>query len=272
MIVNQLQESCRYIHSQTSLRPQLAMTLGSGLSACVDEMNIDISIPFSDIPHFPLPTVDGHTGSMIIGHINKKPIIVMKGRTHYYEGYSMEQVIYPTRCLGFLGVKTLILTNAAGGLAPHMKPGHFMLIKDHINLTGNNPLIGPNAKDLGPRFPDMSQPYDSQLNLLAKKIMENQNLPCFEGVYCGVLGPSYETPSEVKFMQQIGGHAVGMSTVSETIAAVHMGLKICGISCITNLATGLTNETLSHEDVKNVAQSMEKSFCRFITELIGQIP
>ena len=272
MILDQLRESCRYIHEKTALRPQLAITLGSGLSALVSEVEVDVSIPFSDIPHFPTPTVDGHTGAMIIGHIHKKPIIVMQGRIHYYEGYSMEQVIYPTRCLGFLGVETLILTNAAGGLSSHVKPGYLMLIRDHINLTGNNPLIGPNCLDLGPRFPDMSQPYNIELNTLAKTIMEAHALPHSEGVYCGVLGPSYETASEVQFMQQIGGDAVGMSTVSETIAAVHMGINVCGISCITNFSTGLTDEVLTHEDVQKVAQSVEENFCHFIKELVERIP
>lgn len=196
----------------------------------------------------------------------------MQGRIHYYEGYSMQEVVYPTRCLGQLGIKSLILTNAAGGLRPDMKPGHMMLITDHINLTGNNPLIGPNLEELGPRFPDMSQPYNRELTSLAKKIMEEDSLPHSEGIYCGVLGPSYETAAEIRFMQKIGGHAVGMSTVPETIAAVHMGLKVCGISCITNLATGLTNAILHHEGVTEIAQRTEESFRHLIKKLITQIP
>lgn len=271
MILNQLKESCHYIHKKTSLRPQLAITLGSGLSSLVSEMDIEISIPFSEIPHFPLPTVEGHTGSVVMGHIDGKPLIALQGRIHYYEGYSWQQVVYPTHFLGHFGVKTLILTNASGGMDPRMKPGHLMLIKDHINLTGHNPLIGPNCQELGPRFPDMSQPYDLKLISLAKKILETQSLPYSEGVYCGVLGPTYETASEIKFMQQIGGHAVGMSTVAETIAAVHMGIRVCGISCITNLATGLTHERLRHEDIKEVARSVEKNLGCFVKEFIGQI-
>ena len=254
------------------MRPQIAITLGSGLSQLVDEMEVDASISFAKIPHFPQPSVTGHRGTMTIGYLNEIPLLVMQGRVHYYEGYSMQDVVYPTRCLGFLGIKTLILSNASGGLTPEIKPGQIMLIKDHINLTGNNPLIGPNLDELGPRFPDMSEPYNRKLNALAKKIMEEESIAYTEGVYCGILGPSYETASEVQFMQKIGGHAVGMSTVSETIAAVHIGLKVCGISCITNLTTGLTTKILTHEDVKKTAQLMEKDFCLLINKLIPQIP
>ncbi len=268
LTLKSIDESCQYIYKKTSLRPRVAITLGSGLASWVKNVDVEVSLPFSDIPHFPLTTVDGHRGSMIFGHLHSQPILVMQGRIHYYEGYTQQQVIYPTRCLKPLGIETLILTNASGGLDPQMAPGHFMLIKDHINLTGTNPLIGPNIVDHGPRFPDMSQPYDLSLLSKAQKIMKDLQLPHSEGVYCGVLGPSYETASEVQFLQKIGGHAVGMSTVSESIAAAHMGMKVCGISCITNMATGLTRDRFTHEDVTVVAQSMEKDFGAFMGRFI----
>ena len=270
-ILDQLKESCDYIHTQTHLRPRLAIVLGSGLSTLIKDIDQVTSIPFSKIPHFPQPLVQGHSGTMEIGYLDKKPLIVMKGRVHLYEGYSIHQVVYPTRCLSHLGVKSLILTNAAGGIAPHMQPGHLMLIKDHINLTGDNPLIGPNDPALGPRFPDMSQPYNRKLITLAKDILSQSSLPHSEGVYCGTLGPSYETPSEVEFIQKIGGHAVGMSTVPETIAAVHMGVRVCGMSCISNLATGIANHPLSHEKVDSTAQSMKEDLYKFIRTFIGRV-
>jgi purine-nucleoside phosphorylase len=268
-LLDQLKESIDYIREHSKLRPRVGITLGSGLSGFVKSLDVETSIPYKDIPHFSPSTIEGHPGNLILGHVGAIPVVVLQGRIHYYEGHSMERVVYPTRVVAQLGIERLILTNAAGGLDPKMQPGDFMLIKDHINLTGANPLIGPNIAKLGLRFPDMSESYDLEMIERAASIMKRRELRHSIGVYCGVSGPTYETAAEVRYLQHIGGHAVGMSTVPETIAAKHMGLRVCGISCISNLATGIKPGMITHDEVKEVATRVERDFSDFLAELIS---
>ena len=269
-MLNLIKEAIDYVRKLSSIKPQVGLTLGSGLSQFAEEIEVDCSIPYADIPHFAPPSIDGHPGKLVLGKVKDVPIVVLQGRIHYYEGYSMEQVVFPTRVVAQLGIETLILTNAAGGIEPNMRPGDFMIITDHINLTGNNPLIGPNIQELGLRFPDMSEAYDKELNDKLSQILTQHKVRHFKGVYCGVSGPTYETAAEVRFLQTIGGSAVGMSTVPETIAAKHMGLRVCGISCITNLATGIVGGKLTHDEVKETAKNVETTFINFLKEFISQ--
>jgi purine-nucleoside phosphorylase len=268
MILKDLKQSVDYIKKRGSLKPQVAITLGSGLSQFANSVKAEAVIPYSEIPNFSPPSVDGHPGQLILGHLGKVPVVILQGRIHYYEGHSMEEVVFPTRVVAQLGIEALILTNAAGGLDHKMKPGDFMIITDHINLTGNNPLIGPNIQELGLRFPDMSEPYDMEFCEGLEGIMKKKKIPYTRGVYCGVSGPTYETAAEVKYLRQIGGSAVGMSTVPETIAAKHMGLRVCGISCITNLATGLSQGKVTHEEVKETAKRVENHFSDLLSEFV----
>lgn len=267
-IMQQLKESVDYIHSVHSLKPQVGITLGSGLSRFANEVEIAAEIPYEKIPHFSPPSIDGHPGKLILGKVGEVTAAILQGRIHYYEGHTMEEVVYPTRVLSQLGIEKLILTNAAGGLDPEMRPGDFMIITDHINLTGNNPLVGPNIAELGLRFPDMSEPYDQKMGHLAESILKELNIRYGRGVYCGVSGPTYETAAEVRYLQKIGGSAVGMSTVPETIAAKHMGLRVFGISCISNLATGISKTPITHEEVKETTALVEKAFSVFLKEFL----
>ncbi len=269
MIFEKLKESVAYIKSVSDLKPRVGITLGSGLSDFAESIDIKAKIAYKDIPHFAPTSIQGHPGQLILGHIGETPVAILQGRLHYYEGLKMEEVVYPTRVIAQLGIEALVLTNAAGGLDPKMEPGDFMIIDDHINLTGNNPLIGPNIKELGLRFPDMSEPYDRILNEKLSTLMKNKNVRFSQGVYCGVSGPTYETAAEVRYLHMIGGHAVGMSTVPETITAKHMGLRVCGLSCITNKATGLSDEILSHDDVKDVAARVQSQFSDVLREFIA---
>lgn len=271
MGLHQIQEAVDSIKKHSKLQPHLAVTLGSGLASFVDDLDIDVAISYEDIPHFSPPSVTGHPGQLVIGKIGGTPLAVLQGRIHYYEGHDWSQVVFPTRVLAHWGTKNLILTNAAGGLDPQMQPGDFMIITDHINLTGGNPLRGPNEEALGPRFPDMTEAYCPILNLKLDQIMKSLQLRYSKGVYCGVLGPSYETAAEIQYLRSIGGSAVGMSTVAETIAARHMGVTVTGISCITNLATGLSSHKLSHDEVKETAHRVESDFRSLLREFISQI-
>lgn len=269
MIFEKLKDSVAYIKSVSDLKPRVGITLGSGLSDFAESIEIEAKIPYKDIPSFAPTSIQGHPGQLVLGHIGKTPVAALQGRLHFYEGLKMEEVVYPTRVLAQLGIETLVLTNAAGGLDPNMQPGDFMIIEDHINLTGTNPLIGPNIKELGLRFPDMSEPYDRALNEKIAALMTQKNIRFSKGIYCGVTGPTYETAAEVRYLSKIGGHAVGMSTVPETITAKHMGLRVCGLSCITNKATGLSDEILSHDDVKEVAARVQSQFSETLKEFIA---
>ncbi len=270
-LLQNLKESVDFIRTKTKIKPRVGITLGSGLSGFVKEVKTEAIIPYKDIPHFSPPSVEGHPGQMVLGHVGDVPVVVLQGRIHYYEGHSMEQVVYPTRVLAQLGIQKLILTNAAGGLSEFMKPGDFMLVRDHINLTGSNPLIGPNIAELGLRFPDMTQAYDPEMLEIAEAVMKKNVIRHTVGVYCGVSGPTYETAAEVRFLQVIGGQAVGMSTVPETIAAKHMGLSVCGLSCISNLATGISKTPITHDEVKETTKKVEEHFSLFLREFIQKL-
>lgn len=266
-----LEESAAYIRSRTQLKPRMGIVLGSGLGAFVDQMEVETTLPYDEIPGFIAPTVEGHGGRLILGTVNGVPIACLQGRIHYYEGHSMASVVHPVRTIAMLGIEILMLTNSAGGLDPNMKPGDFMIIDDHINLMGDNPLKGPNLAQLGPRFPDMSEAYDRKLNDKMAEFLTKTGIRFSRGIYCGVSGPTYETPAEVRYLQMIGGRAVGMSTVPETIAANHLGLRVCALSCITNPAAGISKHKLSHDEVTQTAKMVESKFCDFLKEFIGQL-
>lgn len=267
-MIEQLQETANFIRSRTNFKPKIGVTLGSGLGAFVNEIQVEAKFPFDEIPHFSPTTVEGHSGNLILGTVEGVPIAVLQGRLHFYEGHSMERVAFPTRALAMLGIEILALTNSSGGLDPNMTPGDFMIIEDHINLMGTNPLMGPNLKQLGPRFPDMTEAYDRNLIERLEAVFNAQGARYHKGVYCGVSGPTYETPAEVRFLKLIGGKAVGMSTVPEVIAANHLGLRVCAVSCITNLAAGISKKKLTHEEVTHTAKVVEKEFCGFLREFI----
>jgi purine-nucleoside phosphorylase len=270
-VLDRLQETTQYIRSKTQLKPRLGIVLGSGLGAFVKHLKVETEVAYSEIPNFVAPSVEGHSGRLVFGALHNVPIVVMQGRVHYYEGHTMEQVAYPIRTMAMLGIEILVLTNSAGGLDPNMQSGDFMVIEDHINLMGDNPLRGSNIKNLGPRFPDMTEAYDKKLCEKLLQILEKNNIRHWKGVYCGVSGPTYETPAEVRFLQVIGGQAVGMSTVPESIAANHLGLRVCAVSCITNPAAGIHTSKLTHEEVTMMANSVEQKFSTFLDEFIQEI-
>lgn len=267
-VQEQLKETLQFIRLRSQLKPKIGVVLGSGLGSFVNRLQIETAIPFAEIPHFIPPTVEGHQGRLVLGLIDQVPVAILQGRVHYYEGHSMAEVVYPIRTLAMLGLETIILTNSAGGIDPKMQAGDFMIIEDHINLTGDNPLKGPNIKNLGPRFPDMTEAYDRELNKKMVAILQQLQIRYSSGIYCGVSGPTYETPAEVKFLQLIGGKAVGMSTVPETIAANHMGLRVAALSCITNPAAGISKTKLNHQEVTEMALSVEKKFSDFLEAFI----
>lgn len=251
--------------------PRVGVVLGSGLAAFGNSIENAMRIPYADIPHFPRPTAEGHKGELVLGEVSGVSVAVMSGRVHFYEGYSDQQVVYPVRVLGRLGVRAIVLTNAAGAVNKLYKPGDFMVLRDHLNLTGRNPLLGPNDSELGPRFPDMSQPYDFALRGLALAAFRGAQATVHEGVYVGLLGPSYETPAEIKMFRLFEADAVGMSTVLETIAARHMGVKVIGISCITNAASDHGGEALSHASVLEESRKAEGKFVEALRAMIGNI-
>lgn len=263
-----LTETVRFIEKQigSKNKPRIGFILGSGLGEFADSFSDQTSIAFEDIPHFKKPNVSGHSGELTFGKIGKVPVVALKGRVHFYEGHTTEEVVYPVRTLAKLGIEILVVTNSSGGLKKSMRPGEFMVIEDHINLTGQNPLIGKNDDTLGPRFPDMTTAYDKKLSQKLASCLKKIKVKHSKGIYCGVLGPSYETPAEVRYLQKIGGGAVGMSTVLEVIAAKHMGLKVVGLSCITNSAAGILDKPLNHKEVTDAAKKATKNFCRALTE------
>jgi len=271
MVRENLEETIAHIRSRSKLKPRVGVILGSGLGNFVNHLDVETALPYDEIPSFVPPSVEGHSGRLILGQVADVPVAVLQGRIHYYEGHSMAAVVYPTRTLAMLGIESLVLTNSAGGLDPKMKPGDFMIIEDHINLMGDNPLKGPNISQLGPRFPDMSEAYDSRLNLLMEEVLRTQKIAYHRGIYCGVSGPTYETPAEVRYLGMIGGKAVGMSTVPETIAANHLGLRVCALSCITNLAAGLSKHKLTHEEVTQTAKAVEDKFSRFLKAFVSRL-
>lgn len=259
------------VRGKVDFKPEVALILGSGLGDYVDEINIEATIAYEDIEGFPISTVAGHKGRFVFGYIGRVPVVIMQGRIHYYEGYPMSEVVLPTRLMGMLGAKTIILTNAAGGVNFDYQPGDFMLIKDHIATAVPSPLIGENADELGVRFPDMSDIYNRELREQIKEIASELEIKLQEGVYMQFTGPGYETPSEVRMCRILGGDAAGMSTACEAMAANHMGMRVCGISCITNMASGMSSQPLSHGEVQETADRVAAQFKKLITGIITSL-
>ena len=252
--------------------PDVAIVLGSGLGDFASRLNDATSIPYGDLPDWPESKVIGHEGKLVIGNLNGKRVAALSGRVHYYEGHDLRSVTFATRVIGRLGVKTLIVTNAAGGInARDLTPGTLMVIDDHINLLGSNPLVGPNVDEFGVRFPDMSEVYSKRLRALADEVAKSQGLRISHGVYVAVHGPSYETPAEIRYLRTIGADAVGMSTVPEAIVARHMGLDVLGISCITNAAAGVLPQPLNHDEVMEVARRVRGAFAALLEGIIGKL-
>jgi len=248
-IYQKIREAVEAIQARSKTRPQVAVILGSGLGAVAEQVTNSVTISYTDIPHFHGTSVEGHAGQMILGDFQGVPTVFLQGRFHLYEGYSMEDVVFPTRTVCGLGIHTLILTNAAGGVNTRFRAGDLMLIEDHLNLMGDNPLKGPNLAQLGPRFPDLSEAYSRDCLEVMKKTANELQIPVHTGVYAGLLGPTYETPAEIRMFRTLGADAVGMSTVPESIAANHLGVRVVGVSCITNLAAGMSPHKLSHQEV-----------------------
>ncbi len=269
-LVSQLNESAEYIKGKISDKPDIAIVLGSGLGSLADLIENQVRIPYNDIPSFARSTVEGHAGELIYGELNKKKVLCMKGRFHYYEGYPFDVVTYPLKVFRVLGIRKLILTNAVGGINLEYKAGDFMIIRDHLNMMGSNPLIGGNCDELGPRFPDMSEIYSSRLRELAKHTGQKLGVELKEGVYVALTGPSYETPSEIKMLRMLGADAVGMSTAPEAVVASHMEMETLAISCVTNAAAGIDDQKLSHDEVTAVADRVKNDFTRLISHIVDQ--
>lgn len=270
MDVEKIKNAVDFLQSKYKKVPKIGLILGSGLGVLADEIENPVKIPYGEIPDFPVSTVEGHAGQLVFGLLNGVEVVTMQGRFHYYEGYSLEKITFPVRVMKGLGVETLIVTNAAGGINESFSPGDLMIISDHINNMGANPLIGPNDPSLGARFPDMSEAYSKALREIAKKTAFHLNIKVQEGVYIGTPGPSYETPAEIRMFRILGGDAVGMSTVPEVIVARHSGINVLGISCISNMAAGILDQPLTHEEVIETTERVKANFLLYVKELIGQ--
>jgi purine-nucleoside phosphorylase len=276
--IQQIKEAAGWIQERLGNRSlAIGMVLGSGLGDLAEQVENAVAIPYSEVPHFPVSTVAGHAGQFVIGELAGKSVIVMQGRFHYYEGYSMKKVVFPIYVMKQLGVQALVITNAAGGMNRAFQAGDLMLISDHLNMTGDNPLIGPNDSELGPRFPDMSEAYNREFRALAKRIAEQMGsergeaVRLQEGVYSGITGPNYLPPAELTMLAKLGGDAVGMSTVGEVIAARHAGLRVLGISCITDMAIGEELEPLTHEQVVAVANRTKPVFIELVKRFVAEV-
>ena len=270
-VYNKCLESSQYLKTKMDAENAIGIVLGSGLGELADEIEDPIIVDYKDIPNFPSTTVPGHAGQLICGYLNGVKVLCMKGRFHFYEGHSMQTVAMPVRVMKLLGVKALILTNAAGGVNRKFKPGSLMIIDDFINFQGDNPLYGPNIDEFGPRFPDMTKAIDPQLNDLAKNVAFELGIRVNSGTYMAFRGPNFETPAEIKFAEIVDADAVGMSTVPEILAARHCGLPVIGISCITNLAAGITGNELSHEEVQEFADMAKADFKSLIRGIVSKI-
>ena len=266
-LLDELDAAVVHIGGRTALRPAVGLVLGSGLGAFARSLERSTTIPYGQIPHFPTATAVGHKGELVVGLCQGVPVAVMSGRVHHYEGYTLQQVVFPVRVLGRFGVKTLILTNAAGSVNVNYKPGELMVINDHINYMGDNPLIGANLDALGPRFFDMTEAYDPALRQIAEKACWAAGVPVRHGVYIAFGGPSYETPAEIRMARTMGADAVGMSTVPEVVAARHMGLRVLGLSCITNMAAGVLKGKLDHKEVLEVGERVKAG----LMDVLGRI-
>jgi purine-nucleoside phosphorylase len=266
-----IREAAEYVASRATIRPQVAVILGSGLGAFADELSDATTIPYSEIPGFPQSTAIGHAGKLILGRVSGVPTAVMAGRFHLYEGYTAQQAALGVRVLRALGAKSLIVTNAAGGIGVHLLEGCLVLISDHINLQGANPLIGPNDDSLGPRFPDMTEAYSLRYREIAQAAAAELGISLREGVYAALPGPSYETPAEIRYLRTIGADLVGMSTVPEVIAANHMGMQVLGISCVTNLAAGMSGKKLHHEEVLAVGERVRGTLVHLLKDILPRL-
>lgn len=268
---DRVQAAAEHIRKSSKEIPQIAVVLGSGLGSFASSLDRATSIAYGDIPNWPVSTVVGHEGRLVIGDVADLQIAALSGRAHFYEGHDLWTVTFATRVLGVLGVKTLILTNAAGGINTGFNPGDLMVIDDHINLLGSSPLVGPNDERFGPRFPDLTNVYSPRLRALADQAAAAQGLPLRHGVYVACHGPSYETPAEVRYLRMIGADAVGMSTVPEAIVARHMGMDVLGISCITNFAAGVLPQPLNHDEVIETAKRVRETFIGLLKGVIERI-
>ena len=271
-LLGRLDATADFLRGKRDVKPVVGLVLGSGLGAFASRLKNRIAIPYEEIPHFPVPSgVVGHAGELVLGDVGKTPVTVLSGRVHYYEGRPMSDVVFPVRALARLGVGAVVLTNAAGSVRKTFKPGDLMLMTDHINAFGTNPLIGPNEDSLGARFPDMSRVYDPALRKLTKETARSLRIPLHEGVYLGNSGPSYETPAEIRAYRTMGADAVGMSTVPEAIALNHAGVRVLGISTITNMAAGILPKPLVHAEVLATTKKVGDRFVRLLTELVPKI-
>ena len=270
-IYERAEHATRIIRARTTVEPRIAIVLGSGLGGFADDFEDAVGIPYEDIPGFVRSTAQGHAGRLVIGKIDGIPVLAMQGRVHYYEGYSLEEVTFPVRTFGLLGIKTLVLTNAAGGINVELTQGALMVLSDHVNLMGVNPLRGSNDERFGPRFPDMSAVYAAELQELVVDEAKAIGVEVRRGIYGALSGPSYETPAEIHLLRNLGADAVGMSTVPEAIVARHMGLEVVGISCITNMAAGISDEPINHEEVMATGNRVRETFTELLRSVIGAI-
>ena len=265
------ESAAKFLLAQTSLRPRIGLVLGSGLGGFADELSAAVRVPYASVPYFPQSTAIGHAGQMVIGLAGESPVAIMQGRVHLYEGYTAQQVAFPVRVLGCMGVQSIIFTNAAGGINLDYKQGALVAISDHINLQGQNPLVGPNDDRFGLRFPDMTQAYWKPYREIALSVARKLGIDLYEGIYAGLLGPSYETPAEIRYLRTIGADLVGMSTVPEVIVAAHLGIKVLAISCVTNMAAGIDGPPLNHLEVLETAERVRGDFTALLRAVIKQM-
>jgi purine-nucleoside phosphorylase len=265
------EHAARTIRARTALDGRVAVVLGSGLGAFADDFEEAVRIPYTDIPGFAASTVAGHAGSLVIGKVERVPVVAMQGRVHFYEGYSLEEVTFPIRTFKLLGIETLLLTNAAGGINVQLSEGTLMIISDHLNLMGVNPLRGPNDERFGPRFPDMTEVYSRALQETVVEEASVLGIEVRRGIYAALSGPSYETPAEIHMLRSFGADAIGMSTVPEAIVARHMGMKVLGISCITNMAAGISDGPINHEEVMEIGNRVRATFTLLLRRIIGRL-
>lgn len=270
-VMQQIETAAAFVRTRTKTNPSVGIILGSGLGALANEIRADAVVPYGQIPGFARTTVEGHAGNFIVGSLEGKTVVAMQGRVHYYEGHTLAETVFPVRVMHALGARVLIVTNAAGGLNPAWRAGDLMVIIDHINFMGANPLMGPNDPGLGPRFPDMSQAYDPTLCALAERAAVGEGILIRTGIYVGVHGPSYETPAELRMLRGWGADAVGMSTVHEVIAARHMGMRVLGIAAITDIVTGEKVAAVTHEEVIAVAKALEPKFIRLVRRIVREM-
>ncbi len=270
-IYEKTDQSTSWIERQTQIKPKIGLILGSGLGGLADAITDAQFFSYSDIPHFHTTNVQGHAGRMILGNLKGVPVVCLQGRFHFYEGYPMSEVAHPTRVLCALGIHTLVQTNAAGGINTRFRPGDLMLIADHLNLMGSNPLVGPHLEKYGPRFPDLSEAYHLDCRQVLEESAMSLGFTLHKGVYGGLLGPTYETPAEVRMLRTLGADAVGMSTVPETIAANHFGVRVAGISCISNLAAGMTSQKLTHQEVIDVTREATRKLSQILEHALPKL-